>query len=280
MTGPRRSRGAGRGFTLVELLAGLTLAGLVAAAVVGVLLGQHDFYGEVGDRAHARQGSRAAADLIAGELRLASSSDLLAAEPDSVSLRLDVLRAVVCGPAVSAPGRVAVYVFDTVVNPNVPAAFRGWAYAEPGGPWRHVDGAPLAVATGAGRSECVGRGAPAGEASWKYRTVGGWRLAGSFGAAPGRGALVARYGRLTYSVEASGSYPRGEAVYRNSQELAAPFAEGGRFRYLLADGTVASRVPSADLAGVRAVRLEATALGPRPGRRVESDLRLHVPLRP
>lgn len=268
------------GFTLVELVAGLTLAGIVAAAVVGALLGQHDFYAASSDRAHARQGARAAADLIAGELRMASGGDLLAAEADSVSLRLDVLRGVVCGPTLSAPGRVAVYVFDTVTNPNVPAGFRGWAYADPDGPWRHVDGAPLAVSTGAGRSECVSRGAPDREAGWRYRSVGGWLLAGSFGALPDRGAVLTKYGRLTYSVEPSGSYPGHEAIHRNSQELAAPFADDARFRFVLADGTVASRVAPGELGEVRAVRLEATALGPRPGRRVESDLRLHVPLQP
>lgn len=275
-----RSRDGERGFTLVELVAGLTLAGLVAAAVVGVLLGQHDFYADSSDRAHARQGARAAADLVAGELRMASSGDLLAAEADSVSLRLDVLRGVVCGPMVSEPGRVAVYVFDTVTNPNVPAGFRGWGYSDPDGPWRHVDGAPLVVSTGAGRSECVSRGAPDREPGWRYRGVGGWRLPGSFGSVPARGAVLTRYGRLTYSVEPSRSYPGRAAIHRNSQELVGPFADDARFRFVLSDGTVASRVAPAEIAEVRAVRLEATALAPRAGRRVESDLRLHVPLQP
>lgn len=280
MTRPARTREGERGFTLVELVAGLTLAGLVGAAVVGVLLGQGEFYAASSDRAHARQGVRAAADLISGELRLASSGDLLAAEADSVSLRLDVLRGVVCGPTLSAPGQVAVYVFDTVTNPNVPPGFRGWAYSDPDGAWRHVDAAPLAVSTGGGRSECVARGAPDREAGWRYRSVGGWHVGGSFGSIPDRGAVLTRYGRLTYSVEPSGSHPGADAIYRNSQELAAPFARGARFRYVLADGTVASRVAPAELTEVRAVRLGATALGPRPGRRVESDLRLQVPLQP
>lgn len=280
MTRSARTGDHGRGFTLVELLAALSLAGLVAAAVVGVLLGQHDFYAANSERTHARQASRAAADLVSGELRLASSADLMAAEADSVSLRLDVLRGVVCGPVPSRPGQVAVYVFDTVTNPNVPSGFRGWSYSEPGGPWRHVDGAPLAVTAGAGRSECVSRGAPDRAPGWRYRSVGGWHLGGSFDSVPGRGAVLTKYGRLTYSVEPSGSYPGREALVRNSQELAAPFAAGARFRYVMSDGTVASRVAPAALDEVRAVRLEATALGPRSGRRAAADLRLRVPLQP
>lgn len=276
--GPRCGRRGERGVTLVELTMGLALAGLVAAAVIGVLLDQHDFYALSGDRAHARQGVRAAADLISSELRLASPDDLLAAGPDSLSLRLDVLRGVVCGPAAGSPDRVAVYVFDTVTNPNVPAGFRGWAYADPGGPWVHRDGAPLEVSVGEGRSECLGGGAPDREPDWRYRAVGGWGPGGSFGSVPARGAILTRYGRLTYSLGASSSYPGGSAIHRNRQELVAPFADGARFRYVLSDGTVTSRVAPAELGRVRAVRLSATALGPRPGRRVESDLRLHVPL--
>ncbi len=278
MTANRRTRPGERGVTLVELLTGLALAGLVAAAVVGVLLDQHDFYARSSDRAHARQGVRAAADLISSELRLASSADLLAAEPDSVSLRLDVLRAVVCGAATGTPDRVSAFVFDTVTNPNVPPGFRGWAYADPGGPWRHVDGAPLTISVGDGRIRCAEGGAPDRAPGWRYRAVGGWNLDGSFASVPARGAVLTRYGRLTYSIETSGSYSGGRAIHRNSQELAAPFAGGARFRYVLSDGTVVARVASADLRRVRAVRLSATALGPRPGRRVESDLRLHVPL--
>lgn len=283
MTGrgrPAAAEPGERGLTLVELTAGLALAGIVAAAVVGVLLDQHDFYAGSSDRAHARQGVRAAADLVSPELGLASSGDLLAAEADSVSLRLDVLRAVVCGPAAGSPGRVAAFVFDTVANPNLPPGFRGWSRAEPGGPWRHADGAPLSVTVGAGRSRCVARGAPDLEPDWRYRTIGGWTPGGSLGPVPSRGALLTRYGRLTYSFGASTSYPGRVALRRNSQELVAPFGDGARFRYVLSDGTLAARVAPADLGRVQAIRLGATALGARGDGGTGSDLRLHVPLRP
>ena len=275
---PVSGRRGERGVTLIELAAGLALAGLVAAAVIGVLLDQHDFYALSSDRAHARQGVRAAAEIVGAELRLASAGDLLAAGADSVSLRLDVLRAVVCGPAVGSPGHVAVYVFDTVTNPNVPPGFRGWAYANPDGPWQRADGAPLAVTVGDGRTPCARRGGPGRQPGWRYRAVGGWLRAGSFGSVPEPGAVLTRYARLTYSIEPSASYPGASAIHRNSQELVAPFDDGAGFRYVLSDGTLVSRVATADLDRVRAVRLTATALGPRSGRRVESDLRLHVPL--
>ena len=269
------------GFTLVELLSGLVLAGVVAAAVVGVLLSQHEFYGASAARTHARQATRAAAEVISSELRMASPHDLLAAGPDSVSVRADVLRGVVCGPGGSTAGGVAVYAFDTVTNPNLPAGFRGYAYSDPGtGAWRRVDRAPLDVSPGSGRSSCVARAAPPGGPDWRYRTVTGWRAAGSFDTVPARGAVLTKYGRLTFSIEPSGSHPGALAIYRNSQELVSPVADGAAFGYLLADGSELPGVAPAALRDVRAVRLGATAVSPRPRYRAESPLRLHVALQP
>lgn len=265
------------GLSLPELLVALTLAGLVAAAAVGVLRSQQEFYARSSDRVHARQSVRAVADLLSSELGASGPADLMAAEPESVSVRMDVLRGVVCGAAGAAGEEVAVYAFDTVTNPNLPAGFRGHSYLEPaGGAARHVDSAPLVAAPGSGASTCTSRGAPAGGEPWRYRTVGGWLAPGSFGAVPPRGAVVTTYGRLTFSLEASPSYPGATGIRRNSQELAAPFADGARFRYVLGDGSVLSSVPPSDLGRVRAVRLAATARGPRPGGRAESELRLAV----
>lgn len=281
MTAANRPPRPAGGFTLVELLAGLALAGIVAAAVVGVLLGQHDFYAGSAARTHARQGMRAAADVISSELRMASPHDLLSAGPDSVSVRADVLRAVVCGPASAPAGALAVYAFDTVTNPNLPAGFRGYAFSDPRtDAWRHADGARLDVSPGAGRSACVASGAPAGAADWRYRTVSGWRAPGSFDTVPARGAVLTRYGRLTFSIEPSGSHPGRLAIYRNGQELVSPVAGGATLAYLLADGREVPGVAPAALGEVRAVRLAATTLSPRPRYRARSELRLHVPLQP
>lgn len=279
---PGRGPAEGRwGFTLPEVLVGLALAGLVGAAALGVLRSQEQFYARSGDRAHARQSNRAAADLIAAELGTADPADLMAAEPESVSVRMDVLRGVACGTVDAAGEEVAVYAFDTVANPNLPAGFRGHSYHDPrGGARLHVDAAPLDVVPGAGASTCAARGAPAGGESWRHRTVGGWLRPGSFGSVPPRGAVVTKYGRLTFSVEASTAYRDAVGIRRNSQELASPFADGARFRYVLDDGTVLASVPPADLSRVRAVRLAATALGPRPGSRAESRLSLTVFLEP
>lgn len=277
MSAGRGSADGEAGLSLPEMLVALTLAGLVAAAAVGVLRSQQEFYARSSDRVHARQSARAAADLLASELGAAGPADLMAAEPESVSVRRDVLRGVVCGPVDAVGEEVAVYAFDTVTNPNLPAGFRGHSYLDPvGGAGRHVDSAPLVTAPGAGASTCTSRGAPASGEPWRYRTVGGWLAPGSFGAVPPRGAVVTRYGRLTFSLEASPSYPDAAGIRRNSQELVAPFADGARFRYVLDDGSVLPSVPPSDLGRVRAIRLAATALGPRPRSRAESELRLAV----
>lgn len=272
--------GRGEGFALIELAASLALAGIVAAAAIAVLSSQREFYAASSDRVHARQSTRAAADLIYSDLRTAGPADLMAATRDSVSVRFDLVRSVVCGPAAAPPpGRVALFVFDSVPNANLPARFRGSSFSDPySGAWRHADGARLDAAAGTGRRACEERGAPAGGPSWRYRTVPVSTLSSLFDSVPGRGAVVTRYGRLTFSLEPSGWSVPGVAIYRNSQELVAPFRDETAFSYRMSDGSVRPAVAAVDLGGVRAVRLAAVPLGLQGARGAGGELRLEVPL--
>jgi hypothetical protein len=79
---------------------------------------------------------------------------------------------------------------------------------------------------------------------------------------PLRGALVRSYGRLSLRIDPS-SFEQGLAIRRNSQELAAPFAIGSGFRYLLEDGSELGSVGSRDLGRIRAVRVRLQAADPR-----------------
>lgn len=274
---PFRSPGSA-GSSLVEVLVSLVVTGLIATGVVGLLLSQSAFYGESDDRTYAQQSLRAGADLISTELRMADRFDLLAAESDSVSVRFDVWRAAVCESS-RTTGAVAVFVYDSVDAPNLPAGFRGYGFSDPYSDGRDVqDSPPVGLSPGSGRTACEERGAPAGRASWRYRILSDWLAPGAFDSVPDRGAVLTRYGRLTYSLEPS-SFDRGLALWRNGQELVSPFREGAAFSYAMSNGAVQSSVSPANLTDVRAVRLVATALGRGENRYgVESELRLGVRL--
>lgn len=255
MTGSRSA-----GFTLVELLVAVVAAGLLGTAVTALLVRQSRFYERNEARTRVRQGLRAAGDLLAAELRGTGPGDVIAAAPGSVSVRFDLLRAVVCD-ARPADGSTAVYVYDSVGGANLEPGFRGYALSDPGGSgWRVRDGASLATSAGSARTACVSRGAPDRPEAWRYRRVAGWRTAGGFDSLPAPGALLTRYGRLTYRLAPSG-FDDGLGLWRNRQELISPFRGGSAFAYVLDDGTVRSGVGPADLGRVRGLRLRLEPAG-------------------
>ncbi|MFQ5679767.1 MAG: PilW family protein [Gemmatimonadota bacterium] len=270
-------RPAKGGFTLVELIIAITVATVLGAGILGLLLGQNRFYGETDDAIYAEQSIRAAMDLMAAEMRMASPSDLTAAAADSVSARFDLVRSVVCD--VTGGDQADLFVYDTVSNANLPASFRGAATSGPyDSAFVYADGWTGTVSvSAAAKTTCVNNGSPSLTDNTRYRRVTGW--AAGFGSVPARGSIVRTYGRLTYRFAASG-LGSGQAVWRNAQELVSPFDTGARFRYEMADGTIQNSVVSAQLDQVRMIHIEATAIGDGANRYdVKRDIAYVVPLR-
>lgn len=255
--GPNRRR-AQTGFTLVEMIITITVTTVLGAGILSLLLGQNRFYGHNDDAIYAEQSIRAAVDLMSAELRMASPSDVMAATSDSVSVRFDLVRAVVC--AVTAGDQTAVFVYDTVSNANLPSGFRGGAFSGPyDSAFVYADGwIGTTSGSGSAKNTCVDNGAPDLTGTQLYRRVSGWGA--GFGAVPVQGSIVRSYGRLTYRFADSGFGP-GLAVWRNSQELVSPFDSGARFRYVLDDGSVVTSVAPAQFNQIRMIRIEATAIG-------------------
>ncbi len=209
------------GFTLLELLLTITVGGLVVGALVSLLLGQGRFYRHADDSILARQSVGAIAELMSAELRLVRAADLLAAEPESLSVRIDILLGVVCDT--TAADEVVLHWYDSVPAANLPGGISGTSYSLPLAKGvRHADGwRPVETAWGAGaKAVCAASGAPATAPDSDYRFAEGW--IGAFaGEVPSRGSLVRQYGTLTYRLAPS-SFGTGEALWRNRQEMVAP----------------------------------------------------------
>lgn len=281
------TRRVGRaGFTLVETLITLIVAGVLGVAILTLILGQNRFYEHSDDAIYAQQTIRAAMDLMSSELRMISPTDLLAAEEDSLAARFDLVRGVVCDTLSSDD--VYLFVYDSVENANLPAGFRGAAASGPYSAtyvygdnfdWRSETSTPSAA-----QSTCENNGSPVGVTpSNVYRQVSGLGDAFSTtalgGAKPERGSLVRFYGELSYSLGAS-SFGSGLAVWRNDQELVSPFETGGSFEYVMADGSVQSSVGSSDFDQVRVIRIDLTAVGEDVNRYgVERQIEYEIPLR-
>lgn len=276
------TRRVGRaGFTLVETLITLVVAGVLGVAILTLILGQNRFYEHSDDAIYAQQTIRAAMDLMSSELRMISPTDLRAAEADSLAARFDLVRAVVCD---TVGADVAyLFVYDSVENANLPSDFRGTAFSGPyqatftyGDGWTGSTDAPDATA----EATCVTNGSPVSVIPANvYRRVSGWSGHPSAAGVPERGSLVRTYGELSYSLAPS-SFGSGLAVWRNDQELVSPFETGGTFEYVMADGSVQSSVASSDFDQVRVIRLDLTAVGEDVNRfGVERQIEYEIPLR-
>jgi prepilin-type N-terminal cleavage/methylation domain-containing protein len=257
------------GFTLVEAMIVILLLAVIGTAAMGIFIGNARFYAWSRDVVAARQNLRGTIDLLATEIRQASAGDFLVAEHDSLALRFDVSRAVVCDS--TSVDRIALVVFDSVRAPNVPSSFRGTAVSEPyDSIFTLLDGWTAALKTkGAGpRSICEGNGTALNVSSSRYREMAGWRA--RYGRAPGKGAIIRTYGKLTFGLSAS-SFAPGLAARRNGQEVAAPFDSASGFSYLLADGAELTSVKPARLRDIAAVRIRLIAAPPKGPSRVGSS---------
>jgi prepilin-type N-terminal cleavage/methylation domain-containing protein len=268
------------GFTLVEALITLVISGLLASAVLSLMLGQSRFYERTDDQIWAEQSNRATFDLVSSELRMASAGDLLAAESDSVAVRFDIMRAIVCDS--TAADIAVVMAYDTVAAWGLDGGFIGTAYSDPyAEDFEYADAfMPSTVSTGSGpKTTCVARGAPSTNPDNTYAELSGW--AGNFtNGVPDRGSMVRFYSRLAYHFAPSSFFQSRTALWRGTQELVGPFESGAAFSYVMDDGSVQNSVSSGNLDQVVAIRVTATAVGDGANRYdVERDLEFDIPFR-
>ncbi len=265
------------GVTLVEALIVIVMVGLLGSAAVSLLRSQDRFYTRLDHGVTAEQAVRIAADLVSSELRMGAPEDVLAAEADSVSLRFDVFRGVVC--ETNGANAVYLFVFDSVPNPSLPTSFEGTAYSLPYVvDYEYADGwVGTTSASSAAQTACTNNGAPSGSPASMYRDMSGW--VGNFPSGlPARGSIVRRYRQLTYRLGASG-FGAGWGLYRGTQELVSPLDPSSTFEYVLANGTVLTSVPAGNLQDIRLIRLRTVAVDQDPRFDLTRQLDADIPLR-
>ena len=264
------------GFTIAEMLVALMGAGLLIGVFVGLLGSQSVFHLRNEDRLQASQITRALSDALGAEIRGAGPGDLLLATPDTVSLRVDVLRAVVCNTGSDA---VDLFVYDSI-SANPQSRWRGTASSGPySTAWVYADGVmPAFTASAAAETVCRAAGAdPAHRRTSRwFRRAGGWST--DLAPMPVRGALVRVYGRLTYAIDRRDAPSGTVSIRRNGQEFVPSLKPDAAFEYRLSSGALRSDVASRELSAVREVRLIATAIG-RNGRAAGRRAALAMSLR-
>lgn len=251
------------GFSLVEMLISIVLTGVLGAAIVGVLMDQSAFYQTNSRMVTANKSLRGTADRMSTELRMVRQGDVVAAEPDSLTVRYGVAHGVVCYTGVST-----VYLYMHRTPESQPDMVR---YLEPRfqGSWE--TGLVWTDLQNDGSQTCASHGAPSGMPADHYQEVTSWPTS-----MPEVGTLVYGTDRLSYHFVVRDDQI---VLMRNGRLVAGPFRRTGAFfRYYRQDGT---EVTGSNLDDIAYVRIDATAAGHDPNQRYEGDrtIDLRVPFR-
>ena len=255
------------GFTLVELLAALVIAGVLAAVIFQFLSGQSRFAELQNAREEVQQNARTALDVISSELRGVGHQGIVAAGEESIRFRLPYIWGIACGYEPSPSGSHLVVLFP----PGVVADFTdglvpdSLAADTPEG-WRFFSGVVDATSGGATQAaqRCnteLGLNPPL-PASTAVQTSRARRYAGvPEGIAAG--APVYLYDRVAYRVSSGASFggrwiQRGTGVTSSAmQPFAGPLPAAGGLHFDFRD---AESVPTSNPDAVRSVDIRVVTV--------------------
>jgi prepilin-type N-terminal cleavage/methylation domain-containing protein len=216
-----------RGFTLVELLVGSVLVGILGIALINILQGDSRFASRQDAMVSARRTARGGLNVMAPELRMVSDGGVVAVAPDSVTIRVPYAFGVVCRIS-SGSG----YSHASIV----PADSLAYASAQLGGvAWRSSSAGTYAFVAG------VSVGAPMSAQCVQdsIRIVpGGQEITLSPALAAPVGSVFYLYQTVTYRFAPSVTLPGRVALWRQAgaaaaQEMVSPFDSTTGFRCLV-----------------------------------------------
>lgn len=245
-----RARG---GFTLVEMLSALVIAGILATVVFSLVQNQSRFVSEQNAREEAQQNVRGALDIMAGELRNLNPDGLIEANAASLTFMLPRGWGIVCSTNLSTTS-------IDVIFPDLPAdAFGPGGSAgvlvdtaagdsSKWGPEATVSAATRAVVTDTTRVNLAAAG-NACQAANSSGTADAFTLTGArFPAARRIGSLVMLYQLVKYDVGQSDGHwwvRRSTGVSGTTfsqQPLAGPLSAQDSLRFTYYRGTDATVV--------------------------------------
>jgi len=263
MSGPARMRP--RGFVLAELLVALVIAAIIGVALTQLVVSQSRFAALQGGIIQARGGARAALNVMATDLRMVSDSGLVAATPDSVTVRVPYAFGVACG---QVAGKVTVSLLPADSATYFAATASGYA-------WRDTTGKMVFVQPAAVSSSSTGNCTNAAITNPVITTLTAPGWAATAVAVPNdtrrtppgppQGSEVYLYQLVRYAFAPSGQLPGRIGLWRTvlstggRDELVAPFDTSAGFQFLVGSRLTVRTTPPAVLDSVQGLRLVLVA---------------------
>jgi type II secretory pathway pseudopilin PulG len=253
------------GFVLAELLVAMVVAAIIGVALTQLIISQSRFVALQSGVMQARGGARAALNVMATDLRMVTDSGLVAASPESVTVRVAYAFGVACR---QSGGTTIVSLLPADSATYFSATLTGYGWRDTAGAYVYVE--PAAVASpSAPLSSCTGASPPITTLStlaWPARAVG---LQPNDVRTP-PGTVVYLYQLVRYAFAPSGELPGRIGLWRRvlstgaSDELVAPFDTSAGFRFLVGSALTPRVTPPADLNTVQGLRLVLVSQSEQP----------------
>jgi hypothetical protein len=204
----------------------------------------------------ARSGVRSALTVMSGELRALTKGGLVAATPDSITVRVPYAFGVSCG----------LYFGTTVISllPGDSALYRtatasGYGWLDATGTWQFKT--PVTVGSLNLWAQCLVPSPPITTLAATGWSARGYTVSPKVPLTPSEGTLVYLYQRIVYAFAPSVALPGRKALWRRvvstgvSDELVAPFDTGSTFQFLVGSGLAVRTTPPGVLDSVVGVRV-------------------------
>ena len=254
-----------RGFTLVELLVGMVLFGIVGALFTKLLTTQGRYFDRQGMGNAARNVSRASLNRVVSDFRMIEATGgVVAATGTSLTLNIPYAIGVMCATS-GGVTHLSMLPVDSTTYAN--AGFYGYAWRNfTTGVYSYVQNAAT-EGNALDASVCTGQG---------VTTVPGGRVVIVSPILPGGAGLgtpVFLYSRINYQFAASTAIPGSIGLFRTTvnpdgtqrtEELVAPFAATAGWKFfVLNGGSVAQANAPGDLTTITGLELHLDGMSER-----------------
>jgi type II secretory pathway pseudopilin PulG len=253
------------GFVLAELLVAMVIAAIIGIALTQLVVSQSRFVALQGGIMQSRGGARAALNVMARDFRMVTDSGLVAASPESVTVRVPYAFGVAC---TQVSGTTIVSLLPADSASYYSASLSGYAWRDSTGAFKYEQPATASASATSYCSNPLYTSPPIATLS-----VPGW-TATAVAVAPNDvhtapGAIVYLYQLVRYAFAPSGQLPGRIGLWRTlvsagqRDELVAPFDSTAGFQFL--DSVfVAHTAPPSDLTTVHGLRLVLVAASELP----------------